>query len=444
MLPLLSSQSSANSDVPSSSSPTTSTSDDLESFQTTKHLTFNDLPESIYFLIIQYLVSPIHYSDAMAFLFINKLCCMTLQRYLQHEINLALPGDRRLQLPVQEATLKLYYSILSPKILILGGMQDNRRCDVFHTWSGKFQRVCGLSLKRNDEFTATMFRGYVLVISGSDDSAIATVEKYNTITNKWSLMPPLPRHIVACSVIVFEDNLYVIGGIDRTNGLRSENMFKLTLFDSYLSYNELVDTCEAYWTLTEHALIQGRSHHGVAQYRGGIWVAGGLVTGQFTATNSVEVLIGTNFVLGPPMLRKRLQPTLLVIDGELYAVGGDMEGTSQSVCSIERFDEVKETWMFVTFFPEPRRRTKCSVSSCEQRIYVFGGSDGSTLLTSWDYYDIRGKFWASQMQQNLLENDTRALILTPEEEKRLKKMDFSTINGRSRGLKSAVAVNLTL
>lgn len=85
-----------------------------------------------------------------------------------------------------------------------------------------------------------------------------------------------------------------------------------------------------------------------------------------------------------------------------------MEGTLHSVCSIERYEPVKQCWMFVTFFPQPRRRVRCAVACTDQRIYIFGGSDGPNMYSSWDYYDVGYKYWASQVQSQLEEAQVEA------------------------------------
>ena len=138
-----------------------------------------------------------------------------------------------------------------------------------------------------------------------------------------------------------------------------------------------------------------------------MWLAGGILSGQTISTNTVELYdpVRQLSLPAPNMLRHRRNPKLIVIDDVLYAVGGDVEDVSYAVGSIERFELSKQAWVFVTFFLEPRRRGQCSIEAFGSKIFVFGGGYGQNIWRSWDFYDVYGNYWASQVQQNLQLSD---------------------------------------
>jgi hypothetical protein len=472
-----------------------------------------DLPESLLLYLLQYLVIPSSSLSALSLSFPssssfqNAVRCMLLSRFyrtlmnkfIKQEIYNKTKYNLILSYQEKECTLLLYSCLFSFNIFLIGGSQDMRRCDVFNTKTSKFRKICTLSNKRSEEFDAVCYQGYLLVISGIEESSVGTIEIYDIFSNRWYPFPSLPKKLVAPSSVVYDNRLFIIGGVERTSSRRSSEIYELIIpYDRRSSvcfqelgqhhlypqnqeneYNEEVkpfthNTCsvneekppvfklgshisyshfeKCHWELSPFlSLTTGRSHHSVVSYNGLLWIAGGILTGQWIATNNVEVLnpVTGTIIPAPSMLRNRLQPKLLVIDDCLYAIGGDMEGTVRSISSIERFDLTKPGWVYVTFFHEPRRRAKCAITAVDHKIYVFGGStDGGNTLSSWDYYNTRTKVWASQMKSFLQEGDSPPTMINgipiPQEEVDfIASIDFSTIPVRSDGLKSALALSMS-
>jgi hypothetical protein len=473
-----------------------------------------DLPESLLLYLLQYLVIPsaaftVVSSTSSSSSFQNAFHCMLLSRFFRILINKFIKQEIYnkskysliLSYQEKECTLLLYSCLFSYNIFLIGGSQDTRRCDVFNTKTSKFRKICTLSNKRSEEFDAICYQGYLLVISGLEESSVGTIEVYDIFSNRWYPFPSLPKKLVAPSSVVYDNRLFIIGGVERTSSRRSSEIYELMIpyerrsssvdiqesvshqfpsqnqenecnaesksfvlgsdsvnleklppvfkLGSHLSYYHF-DRC--YWELSPFlSLTTGRSHHSVVSYNGLLWIAGGILTGQWIATNNVEVLnpLTGTIIPAPSMLRNRLQPKLLVIDDCLYAVGGDMEGTVRSISSIERFDLTKPGWVYVTFFHEPRRRAKCAITAVDHKIYVFGGStDGGNTLSSWDFYNTRTKVWASQMKSFLQEGDSpptmiNGIPIPKEEVDFIASIDFSTIPVRSNGLKSALALSMS-
>lgn len=310
---------------------------------------FLDLPDCTTFIIYCYILRFHDLQD------IARLSCTCKQlhsllktfvaQFISHRVGHLIQYNHQL-------TVRTIYNLFSPKIFIVGGVVNNRKCLLFEPTKGRFHRgIAGIGLKRTDEFDAICYRGLVVVVSGSDDSAIGKVEAYHMDSNSWHLWPSLPRPLVSVSCAVAPNgHIVVSGGIDRSDSRRSQEILVFKHAESKVTLSQLgVSTVAGQWEVCSCLLSKGRSHHGSIVYQNILWMAGGLVTGRMVATNTVEAIqLATGMAINiAPMLRHRLVPRLLVIEGHLYAVGGDVEGTSFSVSSIERYDANRDQWIFV-------------------------------------------------------------------------------------------------
>jgi hypothetical protein len=446
---------------------------------------FADVPESLLLQMFQYLIDPNYLRNAYIIVTLSKQFTNLIKTFIRQEIQTKSTVLQHIQYLNIEYTLHLYACLLNSCLILIGGTQDTRRCDIFNVRSGKFKKICSIGLKRSEEFDAVCYRGYLFAISGTEEASVGSVEIYDLFTNGWNAFLPLPMKLAASASIVYNNRLFIIGGVDRTTASRSMLVYELLhdeTFGNYGKNNNLISPSMPFtgnyvssnfllssssppsnrhkinysfncsWEQSPVNLLVGRSHHSVVVYRGHIWIAGGIITGQWTATNTIEILKissntgGGQSIQGPSMLRCRLQPKLIVVDDCLYAVGGDMEGTVRSACSIEKYDNEKLCWKFENFFPEPKRRSKCAISGYENKIFIFGGSaEGGASLLSWDYYNTRTKLWASNLQSFIRKNDPLPpqVIVSKEERDFVFHADFSQMPTRPNGIKSALALPLS-
>lgn len=94
------------------------------------------------------------------------------------------------------------------------------------------------------------------------------------------------------------------------------------------------------------------------------------------------------------MVVRRAQFKLLVVNGELFAVGGDDATTHKT--TIEKFNRVQQSWSIVTTFKEQRLMHSSTVAG--SKIYIFGGMVSSTkALNTWDAFDVRSNKWDSDL-----------------------------------------------
>eukprot|EP01038_Epipyxis_sp_PR26KG_P005149 gene5149-7169_t len=315
--------------------------------------------------------------------------------------------------------LRIYSLLSRQKIFTIGGNYDTRRCDSLDLVSNKFEKVCSLDFKRFDGFDAVCHQGVIFVISGLNNSSNGIVEIYNIFQNKWIKLHSIPDSSTYSSAVSSGVDLYVIGGVE-SNQMRSSAVYKLKRFslpgnnvstvrvradrawssdsahsnDDRISHSldENDDNC---WSLCDHRLLIGRSHHSSIAFKGNIWIAGGFIgTTRLLATSTVEIFDMQNSVWskGPQMVHCRLCPKLVVMEDVLYAVGGDMfENLRISRPTIERFNEASNSWEIVTEYPCSRYNAAIVGSNTE--IFTFGGMS----LVDWDKFDVKANTWASQL-----------------------------------------------
>lgn len=306
---------------------------------------------------------------------------------VQEKISL-IYGDVRT--PCDQKEMLNWFSVLhAKKIMLVGGDSNPRRSLLFKPKLESFARRCAVGIKRTTDFEAVFYAGLLLVVSGSDGPSVGSVECYDFLLNSWSEMPGLPAALVAVACAKSGKHLYLTGGQDRVNRMRVTSVYTLgTGTDTGCAVPR--------WELLGVQLKKGRSHHGCVHYQGSLWVAGGFVEDSLQATDSVETVTieCREAAVQARMVRKRLRPRLIVIQGVLYAVGGDMNNFYHTASTIEKYDTASQTWQMLTEFP--MTRPGCAVAALDNRIFVFGGGSSQSLAQgSWDIFDTATSEWES-------------------------------------------------
>lgn len=209
-------------------------------------------------------------------------------------------------------------------------------------------------------------------------------------------MTSLPRKLRSVGAATCRGSLYITGGIETTSELVVDHILKINLANDRLNQSD-PNAKLPVWEDVGATLLQPRYRHAAAEYKGQIWIAGGCLT-NFSVTNKVEIYdpVSNVVVEGPSMLVHRDFANLLIVKGELYAVGGDVNvAGNQIIRTIEKYDESKGCWIHITVFKDSRRGfSTCAYGS---RIYVFcGSSEDNQDLHTWDAYDVELQRWESE------------------------------------------------
>lgn len=214
-------------------------------------------------------------------------------------------------------------------------------------------------------------------------------------TNKWSEELDV---YYASGLISWHGRVLVTGGHMTTQDQRN----KLT--DRMFVIEEDRDASIGYYLRRlPSTMLSTRSHHGCVIYNNDLWIAGGqLSSHEYTNTTEIfKSLDGVNgfWVRGPPMQKVRDGcPRMAVIDGRLFAIGGDFDVHDDLRSTIECLDDERWRWQVVGKFKEPRIFS--SVAVVGHKVYIFGGcvpeiSDDVNYLNTYDVFDARTLTWES-------------------------------------------------
>ena len=283
-------------------------------------------------------------------------------------------------------------------------------------------------------------QGEVFAIGSSGRSGEGTMERYNVMSRSWTILRrPLPQKFWGLAAGVLDNTLIITGGSYKTaddetiikslfsdpyafdqqqqevsasalatttlaaaaskqgSGRRESNNWVVSGRAYFLKEHVSLDPAEAVWVLMEGSLCTPRRFHASAVVQGKLIVAGGIdAAGQ--KLSSVEEYDQSskrwNDVAG--MLEPRCNFHLVVVNSELYAVGG----TSDTSSSIEKLvvhshsmNTPSWTWRAITTFPDQRKG--CAVAVDGSSITLIGGGIKDILSTTWDSFDVVAEKWDS-------------------------------------------------
>ncbi|MEL7434758.1 MAG: kelch repeat-containing protein [Chloroflexota bacterium] len=200
--------------------------------------------------------------------------------------------------------------------------------------------------------------------------------EYDATRDVWTELSPLPkaRHHIAVSIV--EDTLYGIGGF--VGGFPNWEA-QSTVFVYDFNTEE--------WTEST-PLPQPRGEHTAVVIDGEIYVVGGRFKRTPDSANfndhfdtaSVLVFdpITEEWSPAPDMPTARNSHAAAVIDGKMYIVGGRQfteqangEYASVNVASLEVYDPEAESWE--TLAPLPQAAGGITAAAVDGKLYVFGG-----------------------------------------------------------------------
>ncbi|CAK8685820.1 unnamed protein product [Clavelina lepadiformis] len=258
----------------------------------------------------------------------------------------------------------------------------------------------------------------ILMIGG--ESCQRSVAKFNTKTIQWSNMPDTNIARRWPSAVNYNQQILLMGGSKDSTYLNSVEMLDLndenpkwdsnlpsmgekryglasTLLDGLVycagGYNDTgrLSSCESYnpeerkWSSIRNMNTK-RGSHALVSARGLLYALGRLDDG-YNRTNTTEFYDPRNgkWEYIPPMKTCRYGLTAIVLNNEIYAIGG--HDGSNPLCSVEKYNLDTKTWIDVPSMNEER----CGGSACvvDGLIWVFGGFDAKTV----EFYDPATNKW---------------------------------------------------
>ena len=102
----------------------------------------------------------------------------------------------------------------------------------------------------------------------------------------------------------------------------------------------------------------------------------------------------------PSMLEQRIECKTVVVNSDIFAVGGYMNSPRKYLFSIEVFSAKNKTWCHETKIPD--KREAFSICSLKQSLYVIGGwgVDCNKTLSSCLVYNTKSDKWSQTADLN--------------------------------------------
>ncbi|CAN5559352.1 hypothetical protein BH18VER1_BH18VER1_02430 [soil metagenome] len=190
------------------------------------------------------------------------------------------------------------------------------------------------------------------------------VWKYDTSTNAYASMPPLPAARAGGVLVRVGRIMPYFGGSDRNR------------YDSGTHWALNIDTGTAWTTLSP--MPTPRNHLGGAVLNGKIYAVGGQ-SGQDAAAlyrRDVDAYDPTTnswiAVASLPQVRSHHNASTFAMGGRIIAVGGESAYTAGSLANVTAYDPTTNSWTELT--PLPARRSAAVADQINGVLYVATGS----------------------------------------------------------------------
>jgi N-acetylneuraminic acid mutarotase len=234
------------------------------------------------------------------------------------------------------------------------------------------------------EVTATIIGDNIYVIGGFDKSGkvLDTIEVYNMKNDSWKAVAPLPQPLHHTAATTFNGSLYVVGGYTNNNWLPSAKLF------IYYPKNDI-------WT-EGSPMPTARGALTAVFIDEILYALGGEGENGIMDINEAYNSKTKNWISKSPMPTARHHAASVVVDEDVYVIGGRIEGILPitNVNVMEMYDPTIDKWIILD--PMPSERSGISAASVNNTIYVFGGEDITKTYNNNEKYNVENNIWESQ------------------------------------------------
>ncbi len=238
-----------------------------------------------------------------------------------------------------------------------------------------------LMLGSNSELGVGDLNGKIYAVGGypSNRVTVPTVQVYDTQTNTWSLVAPLPVAVNHSPVVGINGKIYVLGGQTDAN-------------TAYVNTVQEFDVATNTWRIRA-AMPTARSASAAAVINGKIYVAGGRPPrgADFAAYDPVK----DEWTVLPSLPTQRNHLIAAAVNGKMYVIGGRFEGGFQSDQAdvVEIYDPRTNQWSRGAALPQPRGGLNgVEAYGC---IHTFGGEFATGVHPEHEVYNPVTNQWTS-------------------------------------------------
>jgi N-acetylneuraminic acid mutarotase len=276
------------------------------------------------------------------------------------------------------------------KLYVFGGFfnpqtQATAQSDVYDPPTNTWTRIAdmpyvvthsGVAIVGTDIYFAGGFVGNWVGPTLTDQTNQVIV--YDTLTNTWSSIAPLPASRAAGGLVLIGQLLHFFGG---TNEFVQADMPDHWVYD--------LANPAAGW-VAKAPLPDARDHFGYAALNGMIYAIGGEHLTDEIAGNDSEVDIynpGTDTwtqAAPLPVASSHFHTNTIVVNGRIVIFGGSANGTTQAtvLSTVEAYDPKRNRWFALSALPEPRSAMVGRVVGNEV-VFTGGANELSPQWTTW-------------------------------------------------------------
>ena len=225
----------------------------------------------------------------------------------------------------------------------------------------------------------------IYVIAGRYTDTL--VSAYDPASDTWTSksMEPIFRQLQSGAVV--NGKIYMTGGIPWAF---------IPAATTVQVYDPVIDV----WDTTITSMLTPRASHCTSVVDGKIYVIGGMTSGPSFwegMRDTVEIYdpVTDSWSIGASMPTERAYFTTSVVDGKIYAIGGDLV-TMEDISTVEMYDPVTNTW--TTKSPMPTARAGHVASVVDGIIYIIGGGTHSAsppAFSTVEAYDPATDTWTT-------------------------------------------------
>lgn len=206
----------------------------------------------------------------------------------------------------------------------------------------------------------------------------------------WSGFDPLPAPRKNMGVVAIGGTLYVVGGEDASGPTSSVLAFDTALRDQPVAGKI------AQWT-AKAPLPEPRANLAVAVLDGKIYAVGGERAGAPVATASVYDPTADAWSALPPLPESRTELAAAGAGGKLYVLGGtSVAGKATArpgLATVSVYDPATRQWSAAAPMPTPR--SGLAVVALGGDLYALGGQQGGTSLKAAERLDVQANTWSA-------------------------------------------------
>ena len=188
---------------------------------------------------------------------------------------------------------------------------------------------------------------------------------------------PCNNYRYGSSAVSYENEIYLIGGAHES---------------TYYTTIERLDETNNQWIELNNQVI-GRRYLTTEVVDGVIYIIGGEASdGSYVETVQSYNISSNTLTTVSSLPTKRKQLNSVVYDNKIYVIGGQLENDGAMTSVVEVYNPSVDSWSSLALMPTER---ECDIALINDKIYAFGGYDGSSGLTTIEIYDIGNDSWST-------------------------------------------------